>query len=132
MCGAVRYSCNAEPMMPGHCQCVNCRKFSGSGHGSLFAVPKQTFEQSGELKFYGVTTDSGNQSLRGFCPECGSPVINTNTGFPDLAFIHAASLDDPERFKPSLVVYQSSALSWDMLDENLPSFSQMPPMKMPE
>lgn len=131
-CGAVRYNCSAEPMMPGHCQCINCRKFSGTGHGSLFAVPKPTLELSGEMKFYTVTTDTGNQSSRGFCRECGSPVINRNTGFPEMEFIHAASLDDPERFQPSLVVYTSSGLSWDKVDDALPSFEKMPPMELKE
>ncbi|MFC1749551.1 GFA family protein [Pseudomonadota bacterium] len=128
LCGAVRYTCDAEPMMPEHCQCVQCRKLSGSAHASMFAIPKPMLDISGVLKFYEFVADSGNNVKRGFCPECGSPVYNGNDGFPELGFLHASSLDDPELFKPELLIYTSSAVAWDKVDDSLLAFPKMPPM----
>ena len=127
-CGAVRYTCSSEPMMPGHCQCSYCRKLSGSAHASMFALPKQALKLQGELKFFEFTADSGNRVRRGFCTECGSPVYNENLAMPDLAFLHASSLDDPEIFQPGIVVFTDSAVSWDRVDPNLTRFPGMPPM----
>jgi len=44
-----------------------------------------------------------------------------------MVFPRASSLDDPEIFKPGLVVYTKRAPSWDQLDPSLPAFEGMPP-----
>jgi hypothetical protein len=46
---------------------------------------------------------------------------------PDLFTVHAASLDDPERFKPQVVTYKERGLTWDHLDAALTRFDRMPP-----
>jgi len=127
-CGAVRYKSSVEPVMQGNCHCTMCRKLSGTAHASMFAMPKQAIEIEGDLKFYEFTADSGNTVKRGFCTTCGSPVYNENEGMPELCMIHANSLDDPELFRPNVVVFSESAVSWDPIDASLPSFPGMPPM----
>jgi hypothetical protein len=47
---------------------------------------------------------------------------------PDFFVVEAASLDDPSRFAPQMVVYTSSGFAWDHLDPVLPGFPKMPPM----
>jgi len=64
---------------------------------------------------------------RAFCPVCGSPVYSLNAAMPELIFLRASSLDDPELFRPQMVVFASRAPSWDVLGPNLPSFAEMPP-----
>jgi len=46
---------------------------------------------------------------------------------PQLFAVHAASLDDPSRYQPQMVLYLSSGYAWDKLDPNLPKFDKMPP-----
>jgi hypothetical protein len=43
-----------------------------------------------------------------------------------MIFVRASSLDDPEVFKPQMVVYTERAASWDHMDGTLPSFAAMP------
>ena len=50
---------------------------------------------------------------RGFCPHCGSPIMNINSGYPDSRYFHAATLDDPSTFKPTTVVFRELAQPWD-------------------
>lgn len=126
-CGAVRYESTSEPVAAGHCQCIDCRKSSGSGHCSHLVVPEQAFEVTGEVRFYEAPADSGNIVGRGFCPTCGSPVYSVNSGLPGMIFPRASSLDDPEVFTPQMVVYASRGPSWDHLDPALPKFDTMPP-----
>lgn len=127
LCGAVRYVCDAEPMMAGHCHCVDCRKSSGSGRCSHMAVPEDAIAISGAVSLYERAADSGNLVARAFCPTCGAPVFSRNAGMPGMVFLRASSLDDPELFKPTLVVYASRAPSWDQPAGGLPSFATMPP-----
>lgn len=127
-CGAVRYEISAEPIFSNHCQCLDCQHKSGTGHGSYM-----TFAGRGAVKLTGKATqwdmkgDSGNVKTRGFCPTCGSPVHITYAAMPDFITIHAASLDDPGRFKPQAVTYAMRGHAWDQLDPALTKFDKMPP-----
>ena len=126
LCGAVRYE-GREQKGGGHCHCLDCRRTSGTGHGSHMIVPEPAFTMTGELRFYESPADSGNIVSRGFCPSCGSAIYSTNSGMPGLVFVRASSLDDPEVFQPQLVVYTKRAASWDLVDPALPGFPEMPP-----
>ncbi len=113
----------------GHCHCVDCRKASGTGHGSHMMVRQDAIEVTGEVKFYESPADSGNTVRRGFCPTCGSAICSTNSGMPGVTVIRASSLDDPEVFKPQMVVYAARAASWDPVAQGLPAFDGMPPQE---
>ncbi len=56
---------------------------------------------------------SGNTVGRASYPDCGSSVYNVNSGVPDLIFLRASILDDPDIFKPQMVVYTKSGPAWD-------------------
>lgn len=127
LCGAVSYSCSAEPMMAGHCHCEDCRRSSGSGHSSHLAVPDMAVTLTGEVKGYARAADSGNMVTRYFCPNCGSALYSTNSAMPGMMFLRASTLDDLEVFKPQMHVYASRAASWDARQEDLPAFDVMPP-----
>jgi hypothetical protein len=40
-CGAVRYATPHAPMFQNHCQCRDCQRRSGTGHGSWLTFPAQ-------------------------------------------------------------------------------------------
>lgn len=126
LCGAVRYE-GSEQKGGGHCHCIDCRKSSGTGHGSHMVVPEAAFQVTGEVRFFDAPADSGNMVSRGFCPTCGSPIYSTNSGMAGMVFVRASSLDDLEVFAPQMVVYTKRAASWDGVDPALPSFEAMPP-----
>jgi len=126
LCGAVRYKSSMDPQVVAHCQCVDCRKSSGTGHCTHIVIPQDAYTVSGEVKFYDHAADSGNIVSRGFCPNCGSAIYSKNSGMQGMVFPRASSLDDPEIAKPQFVVYASRAPSWDHVDPALPSFPEMP------
>jgi hypothetical protein len=127
LCGAVQYSCTAEPVMMGHCHCEDCRRSSGSGHSSHLAVPEAGLRVTGSPTGYARPADSGNMVTRYFCPTCGSALYSKNAGMPGMVFLRASSLDDLETFKPQMHVYASRAASWDKPGQDVPSFDIMPP-----
>ncbi|TIN26893.1 MAG: aldehyde-activating protein [Mesorhizobium sp.] len=80
-------------------------------------------------KLSGVTFKipiSNDCAPRSFCPVCGTPVYLTYTAMPEPITVHAASLDDPSRFNPTVVTYGSRALPWDKMDTALKTFEKMP------
>jgi len=126
-CGAIRYEIGAEPMFQNHCQCLDCQHQSGTGHGSYLTFPRQAVKQTGDAKLWDRVADSGNVKTRAFCPSCGSPVCMTFAAMPDIFTVHAASLDDPGRFRPQVVTYAVRGQAWDPIDPALPRFDRMPP-----
>jgi len=126
-CGALRYEIAAEPIFANHCQCRDCQRASGTGHGSYLTFPSRAqVTLTGEAKHWDRVGDSGNVKTHGFCPACGAPVYLTFVALPDLFTVHAASLDDPGRFAPQVVTYGVRGFEWDSLDPALPKFEKMP------
>jgi hypothetical protein len=128
-CGAIRYEISDEPMASNDCQCLTCQKKSGTGHGSYLTFPnKEKVKLEGKATFWDVASDTGHVKTYAFCPTCGSPVYLTFAAAPDLFTVHAASLNDPGRYRPQLVSYTIRGHAWDRLDPALPKFEKMPPM----
>ncbi len=128
-CGAVRYEIADDPMLMVDCQCRDCQRKSGTGHGSYLAFPSRVrVKVTGRAAQWDLVADSGNVKTRAFCPTCGSPVYVTFRANPDMFVVHAASLDDPDRYRPQMVLYTASGHAWDRLDPALPKFDRMPPM----
>ena len=116
-------------MFSNECQCLTCQKKSGTGHGSYLSFPgRDKVKLTGKATLWDVAGDSGNIKTHGFCPTCGSPVFLTLKAMPDIFIIHAASLDDPGRYKPQAVTYSMRGHAWDHLDPGLAKFEKMPPM----
>ncbi|TYL84876.1 GFA family protein [Bradyrhizobium cytisi] len=126
-CGAIRYSIAGEPLFANHCQCRDCQRESGSGHGSYATFARAGVTVTGEARRWDMVGDSGNVKTRAFCPTCGLAVYMTFAAMPDIFTIRAASLDEPARYQPQAVTYAARAYAWDHLDAGLTKFETMPP-----
>ena len=127
-CGALRYETSSEPIAESHCQCPDCQKRSGTGHGSYLTFPRRAdVKTTGEARDWRVAGDSGSEKAYAFCPICGTPVYITFVAMPELIAIHAASLDDPGQFDPQFVTYRIHGHAWDTMDPSLQKFERMPP-----
>ena len=125
-CGAIRYEISGEPVFQNHCQCLDCQHKSGTGHGSYLTFPRAGVKLQGQATHWDIIADSGKAKTRSFCPTCGSPVYITFSAMPDMFAIHAASLDDPSRFKPQAVTYSVRGYAWDFIDPAMQRFEKMP------
>ncbi|MVA96055.1 aldehyde-activating protein [Nitratireductor sp. CAU 1489] len=126
-CGAIRYQTTSAPIFENHCQCADCQKRSGTGHGSYLSfAPRDDVEISGTLSEWTTTGDSGNEKIHAFCPTCATPLYVTFPAMPDLIAIHAGSLDDPSQFNPQALTYAVRSQKWDGIDGDLQKFERMP------
>ena len=48
-CGAIRYSCAAEPLYMGNCHCRDCQRGTGSAYFAAVIVKQSDFSLTGEL-----------------------------------------------------------------------------------
>jgi hypothetical protein len=126
-CGAVRYEIVGEPVLMFHCQCRQCQRDSGAGHGSHIAFSGARVSIAGSPSRWDLVGDRGNRKTRSFCGVCGAPLFLTSPDKPELFSISPASLDDPGRFAPQVLLWTDAAHPWDHTDPALPSFGKMPP-----
>lgn len=127
-CGAVRYQLTDEPIFQLICHCSDCQKASGSAFAEVLLVAADRLAMKGsEPKFYAVKAESGRTMSRGFCSECGSPLMIRRPETPQVAFIQAGSLDDPAMFKPAAEVFACRAHPAIGPVQNAARFEKGPP-----
>lgn len=126
-CGAIRYESTSAPVFALNCHCRDCQRSSGGASSSFVIVPSEAFKLlQGEPRFHASPSEMGGMTRRGFCAECGSPILVKPDGVPHLTAIRVASLDDPSGFKPQVDVWTSDAHAWDHMDQALPKFEKYP------
>ena len=119
LCGAVRYEVSQLPDDDvGYCHCRMCQKalggmfgyfviFSGSCSAGTFKFTRA------KPKFY----KSSEWAERGFCPECGTPlVMRSSDGFG----VMIGSLDRPQDFPPTSHTGIESQVPWLKINDDLP------------
>lgn len=127
LCGAVRYTVTGDVIFSGKCYCDDCRKTSGTGHGSVFAVPESAVKVTGKLTEFTKKGGSGQPITRRFCPVCGSKISASAQVMPGVVMVTASTLDDPSKFVTQMSVYASRAPAWDQPPAGAPAFPEMPP-----
>ena len=127
LCGAIKYEFDKSNLISTHhCHCIDCQKSTGSGKSTILMLPAQAILMDGELKFYTSPTSSGRNMSRGFCQECGSPVLSFIKEMQEVNFLKAGSLDDSSWLKIDSNFYSSSAHSWSPIDDDILSFTHNP------
>ena len=104
LCGSVRYTVRGEPVHVGRCHCHDCRRESGSAFTVYAQWPVEDFELSGEVT---------NYNGRGFCPTCGSRLLNPIDEGDRLVEVRIGTLDDaPFGLKPEADIWVKRREPW--------------------
>ena len=140
LCGGVEFEIAGPLTAPLNCHCSLCRKQHGAAFRSRVRVQAKDFRWlKGEhlVKFY----ESSRGYQRGFCSECGSPIINRNgpnwqppADFPQNPApqygVALALLDDPPA-RPALHCFVASKAPWFEITDDLPQYPDCPPPNPP-
>ncbi len=121
-CGHVRYVMDGEIHATNVCHCRDCQVQSGSAFGmSLVIEPTAFLLESGALKEFITTTDSGRQKICAFCPECGVRIYNATSA---LMSIKAGTLDDTAWLRPDAHYWVRRRQPWVALPKDVPVFEE--------
>jgi len=135
LCGGIQFEIDGPLSAPLNCHCSQCRKQHGAAFRSRVRVAAADFRWlSGAhlLKYY----ESPRGYMRGFCRECGSPIINkagpnwkAPADFPNPPApqygIALAILDDPP-LRPELHCFVASKAPWFAINDDLPQYAEYP------
>jgi len=129
LCGSVRYTCDAQPVLTLLCHCTHCQRTSGAPYSVDVAVPRDSIKITGEIASYrDKGDDTGMLVVRQFCPKCGSPIISDVNATPQVLWIKAGSLHDSSWLTPQMNIWTESAQPWVSIDKNIPCFPRNPPI----
>lgn len=112
-CGAARYKGDLADAPMFRCYCRDCQQLTGAGHSEMMPFRADSFEIEGVTTEFEMTGGSGRSTWSRFCPTCGSPLTRRSERMADRVYVHASSLDEPERYKPSRLIYADAAQTWD-------------------
>ena len=88
--------------------------------------PSSTLVISVPIAWFKSVADSGNEMERGFCPNCGTPLLSKTNARPHLVFVRAGALDDREILAPEVTIWTKSAPSWACFDPDIPNVEGQP------
>ena len=127
LCGNIRYEFKRKDVVSaGHCHCKDCQRITGSGKATIVFIRTNDLKINDDYKVFSVIGNDGTNVNRGFCPNCGSPIISFVTEQPNLRFIKAGSLDNSDWLKIESSFWSVSACKWDPINESLPSYPKNP------
>jgi hypothetical protein len=113
LCGAIRYRVTGVPLWSTICHCRTCRKAGGAP-----SVGWLTFDRGNFALLHGVPGRfvSSPGVVRTFCTVCGTPLTYASEGRPADIDVTTVSLDDERMFPPTIEVWMSHKVSWEITD----------------
>ncbi|QEE18721.1 GFA family protein [Youhaiella tibetensis] len=107
-CGAVRFAFDAPPENVHVCHCRMCQKAVGGPFAVICPVLKSSFRVTrGAFSWF----RSSDLARRGFCSNCGTPMIFDYPDFPDIGVLVGA-LDQPGCVPPVVQYGIESRVPW--------------------
>lgn len=121
-CGAVRYVADGEPVNERVCHCRMCQQAIGAAFNARLLFRGIDITLRGRFK----TFQSSPDLKRGFCGRCGTTVFSARESTHTIA-ITAATLDEPERFRPGMHIWTASQQPWAEIADELPRYPEGAP-----
>lgn len=107
-CGAVRFACDLPPENVHVCHCRMCQKAVGGPFAVICPTPKTSFRVTrGTISWFG----SSALAQRGFCRNCGTPMIFNYREAPDIGVL-VGTFDRPDRVPPVVQYGIEGRLPW--------------------
>lgn len=121
LCAAIRYRVSGEAVAATLCHCRSCRRASGGTNVAWAVFDKSGFEWIGDEPV-AYSSSPGIDWLH--CAKCGSLVGYTRSSRPNHVDITTGTLDQPERYPPTVEIWLEHKISWETLDPDLPKRQQ--------
>ena len=122
-CGAVRYRLTSEPLFVHCCHCRNCQRQTGSAFVINLLIEADRVEVTGTPQAVRVPRDDGSEQTIHRCPDCQVAVFS-EYGRPQVLFVRAGTLDDPDAVTPDVHIYTRSKVPWVVLPDGAPAFEE--------
>lgn len=120
-CGAIRYRVSGAPTWTAGCCCRDCARATGTPYVVWVGFPP------GQVEFLAAEPTihvSSEGVLRGYCPRCGTSLTYGRDpayeALDPILYVAASTLDAPDTFPPTEVVWYGQRPAWFSLDSEIP------------
>ena len=121
-CGAVRYRLTSEPLFVHCCHCLNCQRQTGSAFVINLLIEADRVELlEGKPQPVDAPRDDGSMQRIYRCPNCQIALFSEYSR-PDVWFVRAGTLDEPDSVEPDVHIFTKSKVSWVTLPDSTPAF----------
>lgn len=119
LCTQLSYEVTLPTKWAAHCHCSMCRRAHGAAFVTWFGVADWSFRISrgAECLTWYKSTPEGR---RGFCNQCGTPLLFRSSRWPGETHIAYATLATPIDRKPESHAFWDAHVDWVELADRLP------------
>jgi hypothetical protein len=97
------------------CHCNLCRKDTGSAHAANLFSSSTTLQWLTGENLVKTFNFQGSGHIKSFCQECGSVLLNLQTGETLLVVVPAGLLDSEVSLRPNTHIFISDKASWGIM-----------------
>ena len=115
VCGAVRYSLTAAPLLAYACHCHDCQTRSGSAFALTLVIRISDLVLSGPVEVRRYSTPAGRELDHTFCSQCRVRLLVKAVAAPDYGSLRAGTLDDAGWVVPVAQTWVESAIPWAVI-----------------
>jgi hypothetical protein len=108
MCGAVTWIYSGDIIRNLVCHCADCQRATSSPFTAFVGLRLDDLNWAGDIRHY----ESSPGTFRGFCPSCGTRLYFRSDRWPREIHVHAATMTNPEDYRPDAQVLIRSRLKW--------------------
>jgi hypothetical protein len=125
LCGTVKYKYSGQFGPANYCHCRDCRRVTGSAFNVGIRLDASGLRViAGQVKGFTKIGSSGNVITREFCLQCGSPLFTRTPTKPEIVWVKAGSVDQPELIEPAYQIWTNSQVLWAHIPPELPSYCE--------
>lgn len=125
LCERVRFRIDGPLYDAVHCHCSMCRKYHGAAFKSRARVRAGHFQVTqGNALIHYYESSSGEH--KGFCRNCGSPIVTRFDHDQETVNIALGTLDDDPGIAPARHIFVESKAPWYRITDALPQHKGFP------
>ncbi|MFK7801993.1 MAG: GFA family protein [Anaerolineae bacterium] len=109
-CGKVTFQSAEPPIIQMTCHCADCRSATGNDYSNIAFFRTKVADISGKVAPHQFVANSGNNTQREACPDCGTVMFDKSDGFPMLVGVFAQQIEPPFEFNAAAHVWVKSKL----------------------
>jgi hypothetical protein len=125
-CKRVSYQADCEISDLSHCHCSQCRRLHGAAFATFAGVDADRFRYlSGEedIKTYA----SSHDNERVFCGNCGSNILTSVAGFPDVLYLCLGGVDGNPSRPEAYHIFVGSKAPWHEITDDCVQYDEADP-----
>lgn len=123
-CSQVTFKSAGKPVIQLCCHCKDCRDSLKTDYAEIAFFAIDTVEVKGTLSRKTYVADSGKQTARESCSDCGEVMFDRSEGFPNLLGVMSDRIQAPFESKPAFHVWTSSKLPEVKIPTGIPQYEK--------